>query len=77
MKTLIESLKLYFGKNSESQILNDWNEFEEFDKIGPKIDDFLHQSNLFYEIEIASSYWEFNNFDILTENPKFTSDFLF
>ncbi len=76
MKTLLDSLKLYFEKNSESKILNDWNEFEKFDKVGPKINDFLLQTKIFYELEVASSYWEFNNLNELTKNPKFTSDFL-
>ena len=76
MKTLLESLKLYFEKNSDNQILKDWNEFKEYDEIGPKVNDFLLQSKVFYEIDIANPYWEYNNFNELIKNPKFTSDFL-
>ncbi len=76
MKTLVQSLKLYFQNNSKSQIIKDWKEFELYDGIGIKIDDFLHQSNLLYEIENKSSYWQFKSINKITENPEFTPDFL-
>jgi hypothetical protein len=77
MSTILESLKLYFQSNSSEQIEKDWAESEKYDKIGPKIEDFLHQSKLFYEIETRNSYWEYSCLKQIIKNPKFTSDFFF
>ena len=75
MKTLLESLKLYFQKNSREQIEKDWAELEKFDKVGPTVEEFFSQSKFFSMIEVtADSYWEFN-LNQIAKNPKFTSDF--
>lgn len=76
MKTLVDSLKLYFQNNSQNQITKDWKEYETYDEVGVKIDDFLHQSNLLYEIENECSYWQFTSINKITKNPEFTPDFL-
>lgn len=75
MSTILESLKLYFQSNSKEQIEKDWAESEKYDKIGPKIDEFLNQCNIFYEIEMTNSYWEFSCSNQIVKNPKFASDF--
>jgi len=77
MKTLVDSLKLYFQNNSRNQIIKDWNEYEIYDEVGVTVDDFLHQSNLLYEIENECSYWQFTSINKKIENPEFAPDFLF
>ncbi|HAP96267.1 hypothetical protein [Epilithonimonas hominis] len=77
MKTIFEKLKLYFENNSEQQIIQDWSETEKYNSVGPKIDEFFHQSKIFYETEIRNSYWEFSCKNEILENPKFASDFFY
>ncbi len=75
MSTVLENLKLYFQNNSREQIENDWAESEKYDKVGPTIDEFMHQSQFFYELENNDPFWEFSCLNQIIENPKFTSDF--
>lgn len=75
MKTVIEALKSYFENMSSEQVKNDWLETEKYDSVGPKIDEFLNQSKVFYETEVRNSYWEFSCLNEILENPKFASDF--
>lgn len=75
MKTILEGLKSYFQHNSIEQIKKDWAETIEFDKIGPKIEDFITQSNYFYELEATGSYWEYSCASKIIKNPEFTPDF--
>lgn len=75
MSTVLESLKLYFQNNSRNQIEKDWAESEKYDKIGPTIDEFIHQSQFIFEQDMKGSFWEFSCLNQIIENPKFTSDF--
>ena len=76
MSTILESLNQYFQNNTEEQIRKDWAEFAEYDKVGPKVDDFMTQSkSLFYEQSNVDNYWEFSCSNQLITNPKFASDF--
>ena len=75
MKTVLEALRFYFQNTSAEQISLDWADTEKYDVVGPKIDDFLYQSKVFYETETRNSYWEFNCKNEILENPKFASDF--
>lgn len=75
MRTILENLKLYFQNNSREQIEKDWAESEKYDKIGPTIDNFMLQSQLFYELEMKDSFWEYSCLNDIIENPKFASDF--
>ena len=76
MSAILESLKRYFQNNTEEQIRKDWAEFAEYDKVGPKVDDFMTQSKLlFYEQSNINNYWEFFCSNQLVTNPKFASDF--
>ena len=78
MSAILESLKRYFQNNTEEQIRKDWAEFAEYDKVGPKVDDFMTQSKLlFYEQSNINNYWEFFCSNQLVTNPKFASDFFF
>lgn len=75
MKTVLENLKAYFQNSTDQQIVCDWGDTEKYDAVGPKIDDFLHQSKTFYDTEVRNSYWEFSCQNEILENPKFASDF--
>ncbi|MDY3363670.1 hypothetical protein JSO61_006985 [Riemerella anatipestifer] len=75
MKTVLEALKSYFQNTSVEQISKDWAETEKYDAVGPKIDEFLYQSRVFYETENQISHWEFSCKNEILENPKFASDF--
>lgn len=75
MNTVLENLKLYFQNNSREQIEKDWAESEKYDKVGPSVDEFLHQSQFFYEQESKDSFWEYSCSNHIIENPKFASDF--
>ena len=77
MSTILENLKLYFQNNSREQIDKDWAESERYDKVGSTIDEFIHQSQFFYELENKDSFWEFNCLNQISENPKFASDFFY
>ncbi|MBI9069690.1 MAG: hypothetical protein JEZ09_20505 [Salinivirgaceae bacterium] len=75
MSTILESLKLYFQSNSREQIERDWAESEQYDIIGPKIDEFIHQSKQFNLIETTDSYWKYSCSKQIIKNPEFASDF--
>ncbi len=77
MSTILDSLKRYCQNNTEEQIREAWDAFEEYDKIGPNVDDFMAESKLlFYEQTKIDNYWEFFCSNQLITNPKFSSDFL-
>lgn len=44
--TVLDSLKEYFANNSREQIEKDWNETEEWDNVGPTVEEFMDH-NLF------------------------------
>ncbi len=75
MKPIFEALKSYFENTSFDQIAKDWEESKSYDSVGSTVDEFLHQSKIFYETELRNSYWEFSCKNEIIENPKFTSDF--
>ncbi|MDP4272662.1 MAG: hypothetical protein Q8907_00095 [Bacteroidota bacterium] len=75
MSTILESLKSYFQNNSREQIERDWAEFEKYDKIGLKVDEFLERCKLLYEQDTKDTYWEYNCLNQIIKNPKFASDF--
>lgn len=75
MGTISEYLDAYFQTTNKEQIIKDWSETEKYDAVGPKVDDFLYQSRVFYEAENHISYWEFSCKNEIIENPKFASDF--
>lgn len=77
MKTILENLKLYFQSTSRDQIEKDWAEFEKYNQVGPKVDDFISQSKYYHNLVNNKSYWEFTCDDNSIENPKFASDFFF
>jgi hypothetical protein len=44
MNNFFEDLKKYFETTSQEKILEDWSKSEEFDKIGPTVEEFLINS---------------------------------
>lgn len=44
-----EELKRYFENTSNEQIFKGWKESEEFDNIGPTVEDFLSFANPYYQ----------------------------
>lgn len=75
MKTILEGLKSYLKNNSYEQIEKDWAATVIYDNIGPRIDEFIQQSNFFYEAEACGSYWEYSCSNQKIKNPEFASDF--
>lgn len=75
MRTILDRLKQYYENNSQEQIEKDWAESEEYDQIGPLVDEFIKQTKIFYEFHMRDSYWEFSNSNNILHNPKFTSDY--
>jgi hypothetical protein len=47
----LDELKKYYETTSPEQIQADWKKSEEFDKIGPTINEFLEVQNKFIEQE--------------------------
>lgn len=44
-KSFVELLKKYFDETPRDQVLKDWKETEEYDSIGPVVDEFLNNNN--------------------------------
>ncbi len=44
-KSFVELLKKYFDETPRDQVLKDWKETEEYDSIGPAVDEFLNNNN--------------------------------
>jgi|688.fasta_scaffold1200846_2 hypothetical protein len=40
-QNFLEELKEYFRTTSKEQILEDWNKSQEYDKVGPTVDEFI------------------------------------
>ncbi|MCF8362899.1 MAG: hypothetical protein K9G70_09785 [Prolixibacteraceae bacterium] len=70
-----EELKRHFDKSSDEQILKEWKESEEFDNIGPTIDEFLSYANTYYKtiLEDPLSSEKIKNNNNLSS--EFTSSF--
>lgn len=47
MGTLLEELKAYFRATPREQVLKDWAKTERFDSLGPTIDEFFLQNELY------------------------------
>ena len=74
MNAILEGLKQYFQNTDASQVLKDWAEFDEFNKIGPTIEEFMKQSSFMYKMDNNMSRWKFSS-PTISQNPKFSSDF--
>ncbi len=76
MSNFFEELKKYFENTPHDKIVADWAKSEEFDKVGPTVEEFLISSQQYYVYTNDPNNWcpENNNNQI---SPKFTSGFLF
>jgi hypothetical protein len=74
MSNFFEELKKYFEITPQSKILKDWEKSAEFDSVGPTVEEFLHNTNLYYQIHsvepLGVCLTGINEYD-----PKFTSGF--
>jgi hypothetical protein len=72
--TIYQALKKHFNKTSNEEVLKEWKESEEFDNIGPTIEEFLSYTNTYYQTileEPLSSEKILNN----NLSSEFTSSF--
>jgi hypothetical protein len=75
MYNFLEELKQYFDNTPKEKILSDWSKTEEFDLIGPKINDFLtHTNQCIVRIKLTDDFLKFNYTKIT--NPENTSGLL-
>ena len=76
MNNFFEELKKYFEVTPREKVLEDWAKSAEFDKVGPTVEEFLHNTIQYYQIHseepLGVCLTGINEFD-----PKFTSGFLF
>ena len=72
MSTILEGLRKYFRETPQEKIISDWAKSEEFDNIGPPIDEFIESSKKYYAVECPETS-NFNQIVIanLNNNPKF------
>ncbi|OFX43736.1 MAG: hypothetical protein A2046_05795 [Bacteroidetes bacterium GWA2_30_7] len=74
MNNFFEELKKYFEGNTREKVLEDWAKSAEFDKVGPTVEEFLHNTNQYYQIHseepLGVCLTGINEY-----NPKFTSGF--
>lgn len=50
MNNFFEELKKYFEVTPREKVLEDWSKSAEFDKVGPTVEEFLHNTNQYYQI---------------------------
>jgi hypothetical protein len=75
MSNFFESLKHYFEVTPRDQVLADWEESAEFDKIGPTVEEFLHNTTKYYQINSDEPHFV-SLITLQNLDPKFTSGFL-
>jgi hypothetical protein len=50
MNNFYEELKKYFEVTPREKVLEDWAKSAEFDKVGPTVEEFLHNTKQYYQI---------------------------
>ncbi len=74
MSNFFEELKKYLEVTPREKVLEDWAKSAEFDKVGPTVEEFLHNTNQYYQIHseepLGVCLIGINEYD-----PKFTSGF--
>ncbi|MCG9881275.1 MAG: hypothetical protein MH472_11815 [Bacteroidia bacterium] len=74
MNNFFEELKKYFEVTPPEKVFEDWAKSAEFDNVGPTVEEFLNNTNQYYQIHSEEPSWVcfkgINEFD-----PKFTSGF--
>ena len=72
-----EDLKKYFENTPREKVLEDWAKSEEFDKIGPTVEEFLTYTSKYYETHLQDPVQTEMNFKSNNISPEFSSGFLF
>jgi len=72
MSTLLEDLRKYFSETPHEKIISDWAKSEEYDSVGPPVDEFIEFSKKYYTVICA----DVDNIDKMiinniSSNPKF------
>jgi hypothetical protein len=73
MKDFFEKLVQYLEQTPKDQILKDWEDTKEFDEIGPTVEEFLANTNLYQQI--FSELPKTENITSDEFSPKFSSGF--
>jgi hypothetical protein len=74
MNNFFEDLKKYFEVTPREKVLEDWAKSAEFDKVGPTVEEFLHNTNHYYQL-LSEEPQGFSLVGINEYDPKFTSGF--
>lgn len=74
MNNFFEDLKKYFEVTPREKVLEDWAKSEEFDQVGPVMDDFLAQTYWYCKIHLEDPLINCNTINN-EYNPKFSSGF--
>lgn len=72
-----EELKKYFETTTREKVIEDWGKSEEFDEIGPTVEEFLAHTSKHYEAHLKDPVESEMNFKSNNNSPKFSSGFLF
>lgn len=74
MDNFFDDLKKYFEVTPREKVLEDWAKSAEFDKVGPTVESFLHNTNHYYQLfseePLLDCFVGISEYD-----PKFTSGF--
>lgn len=78
MKThnFFEELINYFENTSRERVLADWAKSEEFDNVGPAVEDILSFSKRRQKIELIEPQESGYSYNLNNINPKLSSGFL-
>ncbi len=77
MKTndFYEELKAYFENTAQDKVMTDWAATEEYDSMGPTVDEFLFYSQKYYKVHLEDLHDIGIHFIENNLNPEFTSGF--
>lgn len=78
MENMLEELEYYFRNTPKEEILKGWSKYAEYDKVGPKVNEYLEHLETHFKIPKQEHLEkELQSSQILNESPKFFSGFLF
>jgi hypothetical protein len=73
MSNFFEELKKYFEVTPQNKIMEDWAKSAEFDKVGPTVEEFLHNTQQNYHIHSEEPLGVC--LGVSEYSPKFSSGF--
>lgn len=76
MSNFFEELKKYFEVTPREKVLEDWAKSAELDKVGPTVEEFLLNTNQYYQI-FSEEPLGFSLSENNVYSPKFTSGFFY